>query len=193
MSKLKKLKNDSRGFSLVEIIIVIAIMAAISGVAGFGFSMVSGKPAEECARKLASAISHGRTVTLGKYRNTIKIEKDSSGQLEVSEHTVISLNDDLSENETSDRSSVVGAKGVTVEYRTGSSGSYTYTELTDGSYIEIWYDSASGAMKEKIKVNGTESNVYCTGFRISKAGKAYYVILEPLTGGITFSTSESQS
>ncbi len=178
---MKQLNNDNRGFSLVEIIIVLAIMSAIAGVAGYGFSMSNGKPAQEWARKLAGAISHGRTTTMGKYRNEIIVKKETDGTLTVTEDTLIRVEDDGTEVRSS-RDSVVGAKGVTVEYQIGTGG---YTELTEGNEIRLRYDSGSGAMKKT--ANGGSD--YYTGFRISKAGKVWYVKLETLTGNITTSTT----
>lgn len=179
---MKQLNNDNRGFSLVELIIVLAILSAISVVAGYGFSMTNGKPAQECANKLAGAISHGRTTTMGKYRNEIVVRKEADERLTVTEDTLIRIEPDSSEVRSS-RSSVVGAKGVTVEYKIGSGG---YIELTPGNEIRLRYDSGSGAMKKT-----APGDDYYTGFRISRAGKVWYVNLETLTGKITASTTET--
>lgn len=178
---MKQFNSDNRGFSLVELVIVLALLSAISAIAGYGFSMTNGKPAQECAKKLAGAISHGRTTTMGKYRNEIIVKKEANGTLTVTEDTLIRVEDDGTEVRSS-RDSVVGAKGVTVEYQVGTGG---YIELTPGGEIRLRYDSGSGAMK-KTANSGSD---YYTGFRISKAGKVWYVKLETLTGNITTSTS----
>lgn len=181
---MKQLKQDNRGFSLVELVIVLAIMSAIAGVVGYGFSMSNGKPAQECANKLAGAISHGRTTTMGKYRNEIIVRKEATPdeRLTVTEDTLIRIEPDDSEVRSS-RSSVVGAKGVTVEYKIGSGA---YTELMPGSEIRLRYDSGSGAMKRT-----APGDDYYTGFRISRAGKVWYVNLETLTGKVTASTTDT--
>lgn len=179
---MKQLNNDNRGFSLVELIIVLAMVSAIAGVAGYGFSMSNGKPAQECANKLAGAISHGRTTTMGKYRNEIIVRKETDERLTVTEDTLIRVESDGSEVRSS-RRSTVGSKGVTVEYKIGSGG---YTELTPGNEIRLRYDSGSGAMKKTAPGDG-----YYTGFRISRAGKVWYVNLETLTGKITASTTDT--
>lgn len=44
-------KKDNRGVSLVEIIVVIAIMAVLVGVTSYGLSLISGKPVDECAKR----------------------------------------------------------------------------------------------------------------------------------------------
>lgn len=179
---MDKLNSDNHGFSLVELIVVVAIISVIIGVVGFGLSLSSGKPAEECARKLTAAISHGRTATMGKYRNVITVRKESDGRLTVIEDTLVKI-DDEGNDVTTSRSSVVGGKNVTVEYKIGTG---SYVELTNGNEIELRYDSGSGAMKET--ANG--GSAYYTGFRISKAGKIWYVKLEALTGRVTCDNKE---
>ncbi|MBD5451956.1 MAG: prepilin-type N-terminal cleavage/methylation domain-containing protein [Lachnospiraceae bacterium] len=179
---MKQFNSDNRGFSLVEVVVVLALVSAISAIAGYGFSMSNGKPAQECAKKLAGAISHGRTTTMGKYRNEIIVKKETDGTLTVTEDTYTSESDILNGTPSQSRSSTVGAKNVTVEYQIGTGG---YIELAPGNEIRLRYDSGSGAMK-KTANSGSD---YYTGFRISKAGKVWYVKLETLTGNITTSTN----
>lgn len=162
---MKKLQKDDLGFSLVEIIIVVAIMSILLATVGYGLSLSDGKPAEECARKLASVIQHGRTTTMGKYRNTITVRMDSDKCI-VEEKILIK------EGEPEGiRSSTVGNKGVTVEYSTDNGA--TYVPL---SSVMLRFDSGSGALKEGP-----------TKFRISKAGTTKYVVIESLTGRVIVS------
>lgn len=182
---MKKYKTNDLGFSLVELIIVVAIMSLFLGMTGYGLSLSSGKPAEECARKLAACIQHGRTTTMGKYRNIITISKESaSGQIVVREKVTINIEDDGAGNlteQTSERSSTVGSKGVKIEYSTD--GGSSYTELAEGNSITLRFDSGSGALKK----TALGDTAYYTTFKISKANKEKYVMIEALTGRVTVS------
>lgn len=200
---MNKLNNDNRGFSLVELIIVIAILSVMAGVVGYGFSMSNGKPAEECARKLTAVISNARTDTIGKYKNVITVcRKD--GKLMVTEEILVRIEDDGTRVRTS-RSSTVGMDSVELAYKIGAGG---YQVLDDTDAVQLRFDAGSGAVKEEVRIGKTDqintSNVnsdgygelttaatdaYCTGFRISRAGKVWYVKLETLTGRVTASTT----
>lgn len=198
---MNKLNRDQRGFSMVELIVVIAIMSIMAGVVGYGFSLTNGKPAEECAKKLTAAIAHGRTTTMGKYRNIITVRKETDGRLTVTEDTLVRIEDDGSEVWSS-RGSTVGVKGVEVEYKIGADAYKPFDENV--SAIQLRYNSGSGVMKKEVKtgkisdidfetkeLNTSLIEEYCTGFRISRAGKVWYVKLETLTGRITSSTTET--
>lgn len=65
-----KNKNDvemnQKGFSLVELIIVIAIIAALMGTVVFSVSMVFSANAKACANNLQRAIADCKVTTMGK-------------------------------------------------------------------------------------------------------------------------------
>ena len=58
--------KDDRGFSLVELIIVVAIMAVMGGFLFYGFSLLTGQNAKECANDLAAALNKEKNQALTK-------------------------------------------------------------------------------------------------------------------------------
>jgi prepilin-type N-terminal cleavage/methylation domain-containing protein len=175
---MNRLKSDNSGFSLVEIIISVMIVSIISGIAGYGVSISSGKPAEQCAKKLSSTLSHARTTTMGKYRNEITL-KNTGSSYTVNERIIVTLNDDGSEGQTNERGTTIGNANVTIEY--SLTGTEPYTTLTAGNSITLRFDSGSGALKEPSDVSGQLI------FRISKSGTVKYVTITQLTGNVTIS------
>lgn len=62
------MKEDNRGFSLVELIIIIAIMAILIAAMAVNIGRVSGYRAKECRTKVVSSLENGRLLTLSKSR-----------------------------------------------------------------------------------------------------------------------------
>ncbi len=62
------MKDDNRGFSLVELIVVVAIIAILLGVMAANIGRISGYRAKECRTKVISSLENGRLMTLSKSR-----------------------------------------------------------------------------------------------------------------------------
>lgn len=151
----------NRGMSLVEIIVVVAIMSILIGVGGYGLSLSSGKPAEECARKLASEIEYAKMATMGKYRTTIKITSEDEGKEVWVEETSYTVDEDGNRLEQLERKKVGG--GVKIECE----------GLELGEVFE--FNRASGALEGK---TGT------VVIHISKANTRRKITIYGLTGKI---------
>ena len=64
--------NKNSGFSLVELIIVIAIMAIVVTVAGLSVGTLTGRRVRKCADEIVSTIERARVLTLGKEQNNVE-------------------------------------------------------------------------------------------------------------------------
>ena len=58
--------KDNRGLSLLELIVVIAIMAVLIGAAGFGLSLLVGTEARQAVYKMEAQLNDTKTGTLTK-------------------------------------------------------------------------------------------------------------------------------
>ena len=56
--------KEDKGFSLVELVIVVAIMAVMGGFFFLGFGLLSGQHARECANDLSAALSKEKNYAL---------------------------------------------------------------------------------------------------------------------------------
>ena len=183
-----KRKQDNRGMSLVEIIIVVAIMSIFIGTVGYGLSMISGKPAEECAQKLLSAIQHTRTITTGKQDTTITIFMDSEERIVTKEVSVRLLDND-GNTTTEERESVVGAKGVAVICTMSDETSTHTVEITGGNRVELKFDRGSGALRST-RINDTDyGKVRTLLITISKGDTTRYITITPVTGKLELTTT----
>lgn len=62
------MKDNNKGFSLVELIVVVAIMVILIGVLAANIVRISGFRAKECRTKVISSLENGRLMTLSKSR-----------------------------------------------------------------------------------------------------------------------------
>lgn len=152
--------------SLVELITVIAIMSILIGAAGYGMSLVSGKPAEECAQGLVSTIEHARTASMGKNMTTITIRGGADG---VKVEETVRASDDAASHPLVEKKA--GKKGVSIAFSTAAE---------DGS-LSLSFDRASGALKY---VNGAEPP-QTVEIHIEKAGTKRKIVIYSLTGKVS--------
>jgi prepilin-type N-terminal cleavage/methylation domain-containing protein len=72
--------NKNGGFSLVELIIVVAIMAIVVGVIGLSVGTLTGRKIAKCADEIVSTLERARVLTLGKEQNQVEfVLTDVSG------------------------------------------------------------------------------------------------------------------
>lgn len=166
----------NKGMSLVEIIVVIAILSLLAGCLSYSINWASGKAAEECAQKLAYSLQQARTMAMGKNSITITVKKDSSGNI-VTETVIVSNAADGSAPSTNTTTTVVGKRNVLVEFEDGSSRS----ELDTVGVVFV-FDRASGALKT---LNGAEAGAKLPKFTISKGSTMRTIEIIPITGRIS--------
>lgn len=164
------MKQDNRGVTLVEMIIVVAIMSVILGVAGLGLGLVSGKPAEKCAKNITAELQRCRTLTTGKFAAACYLYRDSTTQ-EVKVMQRIQKTSTDSEETFSDV--VVGDSDVSVKVKYGDGSE---AELST-ALVKVSFNRGTGALD----TTGT----YCVGFEVSKGSTVKTITIVPLTGRIT--------
>ncbi|MCM1325483.1 MAG: type II secretion system GspH family protein [Bacteroidales bacterium] len=171
-----RLSMDNRGLSLVEIIIVVAIMSVLTGVLALGVSAALSKPADECAEKIVSTLNSARITTMGKQEISMKFYQDDTGV-----YLVESITDTSG---SYNKKSKIGQKGVMVSYKL--EGDTDYRELNDSGIILSFKRSTGGF--NNVFTSGPSGNAdtgkHCVEVKVHKASRDKIIKLAYLTGKV---------
>ena len=156
----------NRGFSLIELIVVVAIMAVALTVGGYALSAISLANAKNCATEIKSSLEKTRTQACSTDKGTsmavLSLYRDADGKV------CISKNYEGTEKE-------IGSKTVSVKYRV--KGNATYLDLGT-TPLKFGFDRSSGGFK------AVEGSSIVEGIQISSGGRTYTLTCYELTGKI---------
>lgn len=169
-------KKDNRGLSLVEIVLVIALMMVVAGVAGYGLSLIGHKPVEECARKVEIALNQNRTNSMGKKVAYLDFYMTTGGQAAFREYSQSARESDVREG----AEAVIGAADVKLRFvYKNVEGEETEVALGTAP-IKVSFKRDSGSLVEE------ESGLVLDRIEVYK-GEGYVktVGIDKLTGKVT--------
>lgn len=155
------MKHNQKGFSLVELIIVMAIMAVIAVVGLTSFSLVTGQNVKSCASDLQSYIAQTKVQAMSRADETLTLKETSDG---------IYVNLSVEGKDVQ-----IGKSGIQVKYQK-SDGTTVNISDAQAQTLTLSFDRSSGAFKP------LEDNSYCTAISIHGAGRTYQITLIPSTG-----------
>ena len=165
--------KDNRGTSIIELLVVMAIMGIFIGTATNITGMLSGKQAKQCAYKLESALSEIRMETMSK---STGIKDSNTGVLDV--YLTLNINSDgevcVERNIKGKTKEDVIGKNVTVN---ASKSSGSSIELAEGTDVNVYFERSTGALHEDAE--------YCE-FQIMQGNVIYVVKIVPATGKISY-------
>lgn len=187
MEKLKncnKEKHNNKGFSLLELIIVVAIMAVIIGIMVVSMTVVAKGNAKKAAKNLYNSINTLRFDTMSVNADWYMIiTKDSKG------YKFTTYKDKGDETGSVYKVLNAGAS-VNIQYIADDSdgnASHTTTDLTSDTFenMEIKFRKDTGAF-EYVKVNGRPVMTGTKGtFKVTSGNSEHQVTLWYKTGRIT--------
>lgn len=173
---MRRLRSNDRGFSLVELIVVIAIMAVLLGVMALSLNLLMGTEAKQACSKLDGQLNEVKTSAMSRYDETLKLKYyskadtdaetgvdngiDKPGYYAVKDITTLTKPAD--DNPTAIEKSV-GAENrrigsdrvkITVINDSGISNVIKSDSQTGVGEVLIKYDRATGALKG-LDIDGT--------------------------------------
>lgn len=135
-------KNNNRGFSLVELIVVVAIGAILIGASILSIASISGTAAKQCARNIESILNKTKVTTMGKDTAVIELYKDLSDGAYYYEVTVTN-----GKGEITAETKKIGRSNLEIRYSTTFNNA---SKLDVSNPIKIEFDRSSGAEKTDI-------------------------------------------
>lgn len=181
---MRGLEKDNRGYSLVELIIVIAIIAVIGLGVTFSFILVFSANARTCSNDIVSAISECKIMTMTKGKGNVRliIYRDGEGGTIYSE---------LQTRETSSSPWVTGNNG---REKIGASrcsvgtfdGANDIPTDPNGAW-GFYFDRSTGKLLKPSEagiVNASDT-IYVNDIFVMGGRKNYRIQIEMLTGKVT--------
>lgn len=148
------MRHNNKGLSLVELIVVIAIMSVLSGIVYIGIANIFNTKVTQCAENMENIINKVRVNTMGRNEVTLRFYQESDGryfsETKVKKGTATKYTEETVNEQ-------VGKSGIDVKFTTdasitdpNASGVQTLSNAT-GNEIKIEFDRSSG----EVKVDGS--------------------------------------
>lgn len=180
--------SQNAGFSLVELVVVLAIMAILTAVGLNWFGLIPGTQVKGCAEDLELALDQARTDALSYKTAYLELYVTSDG---VFVDTYVDKGKGLICT-----TEQVGKAGVGILYRIGSGTDYETLAVSNGTTtdrLRIAYSRTSGGFEKCALYEGTSGGTstvktnyssYCSTIRIYKGSSERELHLVELTGKI---------
>lgn len=175
------MKHDE-GLSLVELIVIIAIMGVLVSVVGISVAVVSRQKVSNAASDVRGQFQTAQTIAMSKDNCYMQFSQNADGETVFTVHA--------SDNTVLDRVTVSDKINVTIGY--GSSS----LNMDVCGVVRIYYDRESGAFKEAWLCGGSDpsnkgskvptSDGVIETIRFSNGSKSITLHLTKLTGKVSY-------
>lgn len=174
-------RKENKGFSTIELIVVIAIMAVLVAAGATFTGLIPASRMKECVKETTSMIEKTRTNAMSYGGAELSIYRDEDGI--VAKMTVSKTINGADKPTTEEKT--VGVSAIAVYYRLGDNGEWTELTAAEADKgLIITFDRASGAFGTTT-VNGTVQTEKCTGIRFTYGSRTSTLKLITLTGKVT--------
>lgn len=172
-----RMRKDDRGFSLVELIITMGIMAILAGVTVFAVGYINTGKTKKASTALDNQLDYIQTETMTKKGTAYLYLYKTADGIYTYVHTTDTTYPDGFTSRTQLDSNLPSGGGrkicdASVTGRVSTSGGDSY-ELSTGNMLKIGYDKSTGSIAYSNSGSVTETDFYN---RISLEGKQHFQI-----------------
>lgn len=177
------MKKDNRGVSLIELVVVLAIMAVMMASVGISVSVLSRKSVDKCAERLKQVMQSNRSATMGRYDSKLEIYIED-GMLYAREYT----KRDASSAYVGQNPVELGVDDIRLEIEAAagdgsSSVSCVLGDVGGVSRLILQFDRSSGGLKKMpAEMGSTLAGKYCTKITLTRGTKIREIEIFYLTG-----------
>ena len=159
--------KDNRGFSLIELIVVIAIMGIASGIVAYVLVNMSSARAKTAAEDLKAELETTRVLAMSRGGGKMKLYRDANGDIWAER---VITNDVTDGSESGDKKKI-GTSAITITYHVKDSADYDITN----DPCEFTFHPGTG------EFTGSR---FIDSITVSGGGKTVKLILWKLTGRV---------
>lgn len=180
------MKKNNKGYTLIELIVVIAIMAVMIGFGILSMSLLLGTQAKGCAQKVSGQLNETKTGCLSRYNETMTLSyktKGSDPAIEsdgyYAENFIYSIDKNADKYVlTNSEIRKMGSKKVVITVFLTDGSSF---ELGTTQSVTVSFNRSTGGF-ERVTVNGAETNEYIEKMTFSSGARTYTISMVAETG-----------
>lgn len=169
--------KNHKGVSIIELVVVIAILSVLAGVTIFSVGVLSSWKLTKCTKSLETGLAATKAAVLS--RNRLETASDEQKAKNV-EMQISNENGRLVLRVYREPDRVIGDRSIVLTYSTKAGTQEHQSVLANGETLTLTFDRSSGAFLP-VATNGSE-DVYCTGLLLERREKTRTIVLVPVTG-----------
>lgn len=181
--------NRDKGYSLIELVVVIAIMAILVGVFAISVSSLSGRKVNKCADEIVTTLERARVLTLGKEQNQVEFRlyydtTEKQYRAQIYQGGVV-VSDRVVGKDPIEISVTFEGDSTAYDLRTGViKGTAPYVVSGVGEEgLFLVFNRSSGAFEQRTNTVG-ETKDYCSKIVVSSGSRTIEIMPVGRTGKI---------
>lgn len=181
--------NRDKGYSLIELVVVIAIMAILVGVFAISVSSLSGRKVNKCADEIVTTLERARVLTLGKEQNQVEFRlyydtTEKQYRAQIYQGGVV-VSDRVVGKDPIEISVTFEGDSTAYDLKTADiKGTAPYVSDPGNEGLFLVFNRSSGAFEQGTTSVGSDVKSYCSKITVSNGSRTIEITPVGRTGKI---------